>query len=69
MKNRERLSVKTKRIDIDIERVYKLLDAGMSIDQVAKQFGVSRDTIYRRHREYQKNNMHVQEGLPKLPNE
>ena len=38
---------------IDMEKVYVQLDAGRSVKSVAKEWGVSPSTIYRRHREYQ----------------
>ncbi len=39
---------------IDMEKVYRQLDGGRSIESVAKEWGVSVSTLYRRHREYQK---------------
>lgn len=41
------------KILIDMEKVYRQLDSGRSIDSVAKEWGVSVSTLYRRHREYQ----------------
>ena len=41
----------------------------MTVSEVAEQLGVSRDTIYRRHREYQKKKSSAPEGLPKLPDD
>lgn len=38
---------------LDMEKIYKQIDSGRSIDEVAKEWGVSRTTLYRRHREYQ----------------
>ncbi len=38
---------------IDMEKVYRQLDSGRSIESVAKEWGVSVSTLYRRHREYQ----------------
>lgn len=69
MENRDKLGRKTRHIDIPIEEVYRLLDAGMTVSEVAEQLGVSRDTIYRRHREYQKKKSSAPEGLPKLPDD
>lgn len=39
--------------DIDMEKVYELLDSGKTVKEVAKQFEVSESTLYRRHKEYQ----------------
>lgn len=38
---------------IDMYYVYKELDAGRTVKSVAEELGVSRATIYRRHREIQ----------------
>ena len=37
---------------IDMEEVYKEIDSGKTITQVAKELGVSRQTLYARHKEY-----------------
>lgn len=34
---------------LDMEKIYKQIDSGRSIDEVAKEWGVSRTTLYRRH--------------------
>ena len=39
--------------DIDMEKVYELLDSGKTVKEVARQFNVSESTLYRRHKEYQ----------------
>ena len=41
-------------MDIDMEKVYREIDAGKTIAQVAKGLGCSESTLRRRHREYQK---------------
>lgn len=51
---RDHLGKTRKKVDLDIERAYRLIDSGMSVDQTAKKLGVSVSTLYRRHREYQK---------------
>lgn len=40
--------------DIDMEAVYEELDAGKTITAVAKELGVCRQTLYTRHKQYQK---------------
>lgn len=60
---------------IDMEKVYRQLDSGRSIDSVAKEWGVSVSTLYRRHREYQqeidvveeKESNFIEAELPPLP--
>lgn len=52
-----------------MDRVYSLIDSGMTVNQVANEFGVSAMTIYRRHWEYQESKMKKSEGLPRLPDE
>ena len=54
---------------IDMERVYIQLDNGRSIESVAKEWGVSVSTLYRRHREYQKEIEAVEDKLPPIPND
>ena len=39
---------------IDMEEVYREIDSGKTVTQVAKELGVSRQTLYVRHREFQK---------------
>lgn len=54
-------------------KIYIQIDNGRSIDDIAKEWGVSRSTLYRRHREYQaevaalkhKNSLDL--DLPPLP--
>ena len=43
MENRDKLGRKTRRIDIPIEEVYRLLDAGMTVSEVAEQLGEKDD--------------------------
>lgn len=43
---------KTKKL-LDMEKVYRQLDAGRTVDDVAKEWGVCKSTLYRRHKEYQ----------------
>lgn len=58
---------------LDMEKIYKQIDSGRSIDEVAKEWGVSRTTLYRRHREYQtevaalKYKSDIDLDLPPLP--
>ena len=40
--------------NIDIEEVYREIDSGKTISQIAKELGVCRQTLYNRHKEYQK---------------
>lgn len=58
---------------IDMEKVYRLLDNGMSVEEVAEQYGVSRSTLYRRHKKHQEfvKAMKKKEDLelPPLPDE
>lgn len=64
---------------IDMEKVYRQLDTGRSVQSVAKEHGVSKSTLYRRHAEYQERmeavtrasyqKMQQEEGLPPLPEE
>lgn len=56
---RKYLSSKTNRrggisILVDMEAVYKKLDSGMTIQEVADELGISRQTLYSKHRKYQK---------------
>lgn len=39
---------------IDMEKVYHMLDKGMTVPDVAAEMGVSQSTLRRRHREYQR---------------
>ena len=58
---------------LDMEKIYKQIDSGRGIDEVAKEWGVSRTTLYRRHREYQtevaalKHKSDIDLDLPPLP--
>jgi len=63
------LGKKGHKIEIDMDRVYRLIDSGKTVNQVADEFGVSAMTIYRRHWEYQESKMKKSEGLPRLPDE
>lgn len=38
---------------LDMEEVYRLLDEGRTVEDVGDILGVSRATIYKRHKEYQ----------------
>lgn len=51
---RDHLGKRRRNITIDMEKVYRMIDSGMTVRQVAQSLGVSTDTLYRRHREYQK---------------
>lgn len=53
---------------IDMEKVYKSLDTGRSVQSVAEEWDVSPSTLYRRHHEYQAEQDRVfLEDLPPLP--
>ncbi len=52
---------------IDMEKVYLLLDGGMSVEEVADQYGVSRSTLYRRHRQHQEFVKAMKKDEPELP--
>ncbi len=57
---------------LDMEKIYRQLDMGMTVEEVAKEWGVSRRTLYRRHRSYQQEarlieSMETEENLPPLP--
>lgn len=41
------------KVMIDMEEVYRLIDKGMTVKDVAAHLGVSRTTLYDRHRKYQ----------------
>lgn len=69
MQSKVSLGKKGHKINIDMDRVYSLIDSGMTVNQVADEFGVSAMTIYRRHWEYQESKMKESEGLPRLPDE
>lgn len=62
---------KGSRKPIDMEKVYKALDSGRSVQSVAKEWNVSPSTLYRRHHEYQTELEHREqtflEDLPPLP--
>ena len=49
--------------EVDIEKVYKEIDSGKSIVQIAKEMGVSRQTLYNRHKEFQKQFEKKEEGF------
>lgn len=62
------------KIIIDMEKVYRMLDKGMTVADVAADMGVSQSTLRRRHSEYQKQievmekNMELVElDMPPLP--
>lgn len=38
---------------VDMEEVYKKLDSGQTIMQVADDLGIARSTLYRKHKKYQ----------------
>lgn len=41
-------------ITLDMEEVYRLIDKGMKVADVAEHLGVSRTTLYRQHELYQR---------------
>lgn len=53
---------------IDMEKVYRLIDEGLTVKQVAEKIGVSSSTLYRHHNKLQKENASKSDGLPKLYN-
>lgn len=50
-----------------MEKVYRMIDSGMTVTQAAASLGVSKATLYRRHREYQKQAEYMNDDLPELP--
>ncbi len=56
---------------INMETVYRQLDQGRKVKDVAAEWGVSESTLYRRHREYQAyvDAVLAKESLPPLPDE
>lgn len=57
---------------LDMEKIYWQIDMGMTVEEVAEEWGVSVSTLYRRHRSYQKEarllkSMETEENLPPLP--
>ena len=69
MNNKTTLGSRSHFLDVDMDRAYKLLSRGMTVNQVAEELGVSRSTLYRRHHEYQEKQKNIMEGLPSLPDE
>lgn len=62
------------KILIDMEKVYKMIDSGIKMTDVADKLGVSPSTLRRRHQEYQReielmeHEMDLADlGLPPLP--
>ena len=54
---RKNLGKKKSRTWIDMEKVYRMIDSGMTVTQA----------LYRRHREYQKQAEYMNDDLPDLP--
>lgn len=52
---------------VDMEKVYRQLDNGRSVADVAAEWGVSTSTLYRRHREYQAEARAMREREPFPP--
>lgn len=44
-----------------------MIDSGMTVTEAAESLGVSKATLYRRHREYQKQAEYMNDDLPDLP--
>ena len=57
---RKNLGKKKSRTWIDMEKVYRMIDSGMTVTQAA-------ESLYRRHREYQKQAEYMNDDLPDLP--
>lgn len=58
--------------NIDMEKVYRQIDSGRTVESVAAEWGVSASTLYRRHRAYQKEielvyRAETERQLPPLP--
>ncbi len=51
---------------LDMEKVYLQLDNGRTVKDVAAEWGVSESTLYRRHREYQREVKAIMEEPPVL---
>lgn len=69
---RKSLAGKRRGKALDMEKIYSQLDAGMSVKEVANEWGVSRSTLYRRHRSYQEQirlAQEMEESLPELPDD
>ena len=64
---RKNLGKKKSRTWIDMEKVYRMIDSGMTVTEAAESLGVSKATLYRRHREYQKQAAYMNDDLPDLP--
>lgn len=55
---------------VDMEAVYREIDSGKTVNEVAAEFGVHRSTLLKRHREYQqKLAAEDMEKLPPLPDD
>lgn len=74
MTERRYLCGRRAKVLIDMEKVYRQLDNGRKLKDVAKEWGVSESTLRRRHREYQEwiktlKNLEQErkEELPPLP--
>lgn len=58
---------------LDMEEVYRLLDEGRTVKEVAQKLCVSVNTVYKRHQEYQEQikeeqeQMEAWDDLPPLP--
>ena len=57
------------RVPIDMEKVYRMIDSGKKIKQVAAELGVSVRTLQRRHTEYQKQVRAMKEDRKQLADE
>ena len=64
---RKNLGKKKSRTWIDMEKVYRMIDSGMTVTQAAESLGVSKATLYSHHREYQKQAEYMNDDLPDLP--
>ena len=59
MNNKTTLGSRSHFLDVDMDRAYKLLSRGMTVNQVAEELGISRSTLYRRHHEYQEKQKNI----------
>ena len=63
-------------ISIDMEEVYRKIDSGLTIEEVASELGVHRSTLHRKHKIYQnqlellektKQTKEIESLIPRIP--